>query len=624
MGFAGPAAPAAPAETPSAGGRASLADVMRELNLPVPETTGAQVAVSVRDPFGIVGTTQADTFQVEKVVAHGGFGVIYKATHLLFRAPVALKCLKIPVNLTTDERTKFFERFRAEGEVMFRLTSSIPEIVRPLHVDALKLPDGRFVPFIALEWLDGETLKDVIVRRIKSNTPPMSIRDAVSMLSPIASALSKAHKFPGPDGQLAILHCDLKPDNLFVLSDGTTIKIFDFGIAKVRAASTREAGGATRADGTANMFTPAYAAPEQWAPDKFGQTGAWTDVFALALTLTELSTQRPAIDGAPAAMLAQAFDLARRPTPKRLGLDIPDAVDDVFARALAVDPKQRIQSIEAFWSELESVLDGNSDRRSDGDSSKKRGSKPRIASHADPKGPAMMRNMSGSSAGESGGPSFDGDLDVGAPAKAASSAPPPPAFAHSAGAFSSGIELGGEPVPAAPIVPQHAPPPGPAPGAPSTNIESGAFDLIDQPERPPNPTAGGQNFFVPEPEIPEARPSQKNLISDETKEKLQAAALVARQRAEQAAVSAAGAARGLAMRAVEVDHQPIQLDDPSTWIRPMRGPLIVFGAAIAITIAAVVVNSVTSSNFPVRWISLPLMLGAIGFVVYRWIKIQKE
>jgi serine/threonine-protein kinase len=101
------------------------------------------------------------------------------------------------------------------------------------------------------------------------------------------------------------------------------------------------------------MFTPAYAAPEQWSPDRFGQTGPWTDVFALALTLTELITQRPAIEGTPAAMLAQCLDPSRRPTPRRLGCDVPDAVEDIFVRALAVDPKNRTPSVEALWTELE-------------------------------------------------------------------------------------------------------------------------------------------------------------------------------------------------------------------------------------------------------------------------------
>src|SRR6187551_1806643 len=110
------------------------------------------------DRFGIVGKVIARTYEVEDVVAEGGFGVVYRAHHKGFRAKVALKCLKIPNDLDEGHRQKFLEQFRAEAEVMFRLSSQIPAIVRPLHVDAFHTDDNQLVPFIALEWLEGRTL----------------------------------------------------------------------------------------------------------------------------------------------------------------------------------------------------------------------------------------------------------------------------------------------------------------------------------------------------------------------------------------------------------------------------------------------------------------------------------
>ncbi len=617
---------------------------MRELNLPMPDKPVEPAVASIRDPFGIVGTTQADTFQVEKVVAHGGFGVVYKATHVLFRAPVALKCLKIPSNLSTEERTKFFERFRAEGEVMFRLTAKIPEVVRPLHVDALKLPDGRFVPFIALEWLDGDTLKDVIVRRINDKLPPMTLSEAHEMLTPVARALSKAHRFPGEDGVLAILHCDLKPDNIFVSrgDGGETIKIFDFGIAKVRVAATRQAGGATRAGETANMFTPAYAAPEQWAPDKFGQTGPWTDVFALALTLAELCTQRPAIDGPPAAMLAQCLDPGRRPTPRRLGLDIPDEVEQIFARALAVDPKIRTQSIEAFWSELASALglaSGDPRRSQPGSTDDPRRSQPLLSSQSTPSGPSgsapvIVGRVDAPKPNAGSSQDFLGDLDLAPPPAAPAPAAPPAPQTGGAiglepiGLGGGGLELGA-PVAAAAAPPSQQAVPTHVPEGLDAMESGDPFDLAAQPERPaPQAASAGSFLDALPPEAPPATPSNSGLLSPERKEQLKAAAQAAAQKAgaaaSVAAAHAAGAARGVASRAIAVDKQPIRLDDPSTWIRPMRGPLIAFGLAVVITVVAVVGNSATGSNFPVRYVSLPLLLAAVGFIVYRWIKLQKE
>ncbi|NUP11714.1 MAG: serine/threonine protein kinase [Polyangiaceae bacterium] len=337
----------------------SVGELMRELvaRPAAPDDKDESVSKGLRDLFGIVGTTQAEVFKIEEVVAHGGFSVIYRAKHLRFAAPAALKCLKIPPTLTGAEREEFLLKFKKEGELLFRLSSQCPEVVRPLALDAFRLGDGQVVPFIALEWLQGATLKETIVERILASKKPLSLKRAVQLLTPVARALARAHNFPSSEGRLAILHCDLKPDNIFVAKQdgGEVLKIFDFGIAKVRIAATREAGGATLTTGR-NMFTPAYAAPEQWAPDRFGQTGPWTDLFALAITLAEVITQRPALEGSSAAMLTQCLDTARRPTPRTLGLTIDDEIEAIFLRALAVDPRERTRSVEEFWSELEEAV----------------------------------------------------------------------------------------------------------------------------------------------------------------------------------------------------------------------------------------------------------------------------
>ena len=117
------------------------------------------------DIFGIVGTLQAGAFRVEQVVAEGGFAVVYRAYHEAFRAAVALKCLKVPSALTAEQQAEFLEQFREEAELLFRLSAGIPTVVRPLHVGALETPEASFVPFMALEWLDGRTLEQAISER---------------------------------------------------------------------------------------------------------------------------------------------------------------------------------------------------------------------------------------------------------------------------------------------------------------------------------------------------------------------------------------------------------------------------------------------------------------------------
>jgi serine/threonine protein kinase len=304
------------------------------------------------DRFGIVGRLVASAYQVESVVAEGGFGVVYRAHHGGFRAPVALKCLKVPQHLGGDQQARFLEQFRAEGEVMFRLSASLPSVVRPLHVDAMTAPSGAFVPFMVLEWLEGETLDSIISGRAKAHRPPLALDDVIELLDPVAKTLARAHHFPGPTGTETIVHCDLKPENVFVakMAGERVVKILDYGVAEVQRAATR-AGDGSGAPSLA-LFTPAYGAPEQWNPKELGSTGPWTDVWGLALTITEALVGRPVIAGDHQTVMRQVLDPRKRPTPRTHGAVVSDPVESVLAQALAVSPRDRPHDAAAFWRAL--------------------------------------------------------------------------------------------------------------------------------------------------------------------------------------------------------------------------------------------------------------------------------
>jgi len=309
----------------------------------------------VEDVFGILGTTLAGTFHVEEVIAEGGFGVVYRAEHVAFRAPVALKCLKIPGTISPSQSEQFVENFREEAEILFHLSAQIPEVVRPLHADAMTLEDGTFVPYIAMEWIDGKPLDSIILLREEDGLPPLSMRKCLKMLSPIAHALNKAHRFQVPGGAVvSVTHCDLKPENIVVTERDNPVraKILDFGIAKARDTMRQNVGRITDSEDS-RPFTPSYGAPEQWVPKRFGQTGPWTDVWGLALTLVECLTGRPPIDGDMHAMMGTCLDATRRPSPGREGASVSDEVERVFLQALAVDPRERFQDVESFWTALE-------------------------------------------------------------------------------------------------------------------------------------------------------------------------------------------------------------------------------------------------------------------------------
>ena len=309
------------------------------------------------DVFGIVGKVIASAYHVEGVVAEGGFGVVYRAHHGGFRAPVALKLLKVPQQ-DPQQQAEFLNLFRAEAELLFRLSASLPNVVRPLHVDAFTAADGRFVPYLVLEWLDGQTLDALVRQRRDAGLPPVPLRKLVRLLTPVARALERAHNFNGPEGVVSIVHRDLKPENLFVaqVAGEEVVKILDFGIGRVKSAASQVAGRMSQNENAPMAFTPAYGAPEQWAPRHYGQTGPWTDVWGFALCLVEVIAARPLIEGDPATMMGIALDAQRRPTPRNEGVEVPDVVEAVFARALALDPRARQRDVGVFWNELVAAL----------------------------------------------------------------------------------------------------------------------------------------------------------------------------------------------------------------------------------------------------------------------------
>lgn len=310
------------------------------------------------DVFGIVGSLQAAVFRVERVVAEGGFGVVYRAHHEGFKAAVALKCLKIPGAFSAEQRQQFLQKFQEEGEVLFRLSALIPSVVRPLHVGTLETSKHPFVPFIALEWLEGESLDALLDRRRAANKPPLDLSRVVRMMGPVARGLECAHKFPGPGGaQLSILHRDLKPENLFLarLHGQEALKILDFGIGKVRSAATQMVGRVSAEQNGIAAFTPAYGAPEQWLPKRYGQTGPWTDVWGFALCVVEALTDKTPFDGDAPAVMAACINETERPTPLTLGVRLADRAEAAFRKALAVDPVNRFHDIGAFWDELEAA-----------------------------------------------------------------------------------------------------------------------------------------------------------------------------------------------------------------------------------------------------------------------------
>jgi serine/threonine protein kinase len=267
----------------------------------------------------------------------------------------------VPQGARRDERpstaTNSSTNSARKASCSFVSPRTSPPSYAPLHVDVLELPSDRFVPFLALEWLDGDGLDVIIRRRHEQGKAPLTLEKLIPFLTPVAQALACAHRFPGPDGPVSIIHRDLKPENIFVARSqgGEVVKILDYGIARTRSAATLYAGRITKG-GAFDAFTPGYAAPEQWLPKRYGQTGPWTDVWGLALTMVEAMAGRPPIVGDVAAMMGTTVDESLRPTPRAEGVRVSDEIEAIFERALNVDPRRRTQSIEELWTDLERAL----------------------------------------------------------------------------------------------------------------------------------------------------------------------------------------------------------------------------------------------------------------------------
>lgn len=304
-------------------------------------------AQNPQDPFGLSGTTIEGKYRVIKVIGDGGFGVVYRGEHTGFGESIAIKCLKLPAELSEKNRTQFLEQLREEGRLLHRLSRVTSAIVQALDVGAFVTPNGTWVPYLVLEWLEGETLAEFLKGRSYKPDAGMEVGEAVALLEPAARALAVAH------GQ-KIAHRDVKPANLFVTEVGgkRTVKVLDFGIAKVLTehASFTEALAATKQAPTA--FTPRYGAPEQFNKQR-GASGPWTDVFALALVFVELVSGRKALEGDdPTELYVMAADPMMRPTARSRGANVPDAVEKVLEKALAVEPKHRYADCGVFWDAL--------------------------------------------------------------------------------------------------------------------------------------------------------------------------------------------------------------------------------------------------------------------------------
>jgi serine/threonine protein kinase len=294
------------------------------------------------DPFEILGKRIDGKYDVKHVVDETSFSVVYRAEHVAWKRDVAIKAFKLAGDFTEEARSGLLASFIREGALLAELSERCTAICQARDMASFTTASGQWVPYMVLEWVDGEALDLLLARERHQGPTPRTVRDAIALLAPIAEALALAH-------ERGIVHCDVKPGNILLcheVRDGHShAKLLDFGVAKVLHDSFKD----TIVQGA---FTPAYAAPEQWSSEH-GAQGPATDVFALALIVVELVTGREALQGDEITELAsESCDPARRPTPRALGAPVSDEVEGVLSRALALNPAERYKNAQEFWEAL--------------------------------------------------------------------------------------------------------------------------------------------------------------------------------------------------------------------------------------------------------------------------------
>ena len=311
--------------------------------------------MTTRDPLNIVGSTIAEKYRIERLVGEGGFAVVYRAQHTIWNQPVAIKFFNGLSSAPVDQREEFKNQFIQEGALLTELSSQTASIVQARDVGEYTSPYGQWMPYMVLEWLDGVALDELLERERTLGTGPWNIEQVVTLLAQVANALDVAH------GK-GIAHRDIKPANIFVLGEqprlSATLKVLDFGVAKMMSDNTQLKAAMAKTGMNITSFTPQYGAPEQFSRS-YGATGPWTDVYALALVAVEMLIGKPALDGDDIVQLAFATgNTERRPTPRNLGVQVSDAVESVFAKALAINPHDRYARAREFWGELEQAYGG--------------------------------------------------------------------------------------------------------------------------------------------------------------------------------------------------------------------------------------------------------------------------
>jgi serine/threonine protein kinase/Flp pilus assembly protein TadD len=296
-------------------------------------------------------------YQITEKLGGGGMGVVYQAFDIRLRRPVALKFLPRDFAADPTANVRFQREARAASSLNHRNICTIYDIGEQ---------NGR--PFIAMEYLEGQTLKHVI------GSQPLGTERLLGLAIQIVEAMDAAHA-------QGIIHRDVKPANIFVTRQ-EQVKVLDFGLAKVAPERSAQATGpgesapldrsnlAESNNGRSDLAridkeqlttpgmalgTVAYMSPEQARGEELDIR---TDLFSLGTVLYEMATGQVAFGGTTVAIVFDAI-LNRDPlSTARLNPQLPEGLGLIIAKALAKDRSERYQSAAEMLDHLKAIAAG--------------------------------------------------------------------------------------------------------------------------------------------------------------------------------------------------------------------------------------------------------------------------
>jgi hypothetical protein len=257
--------------------------------------------------------TEENRYEILQELGRGAMGVVYKAMDRETSELIALKVLKPEVSADEYMMQRFKNEMRIARKITHKNVCRIYELTR--------VPEG---PCISMEYVEGDTIRSLLNR-----IGAFSLKGALEIAHQLCSGLREAHA-------QGVAHRDLKPENLMMDRKGT-VKIMDFGVAKVFA------GSASATTMGAFAGTPAYMAPEQVECREIDQRA---DIYAFGLILYELLTGGTVFKADTPLAVAYKQVHEAPPAPRSIDPNIPEDVQTLILRCLEKEPERRFQTMD--------------------------------------------------------------------------------------------------------------------------------------------------------------------------------------------------------------------------------------------------------------------------------------